>query len=729
MKIGLRITLLMVVMNLISIGVIGSVISVQARNAAEDLAGQLTLVRARHLGEEFNNFLDSYWQMISATAAIMGQFESVPVEARRTFLNDAIRSIVTGGEFVANAWVIWDANALDGADVARIGAPGTDDHGRFVPGYVRTQTGTIEPHLRRDFDNDDFYLLPRTMGRQIITNPYFRTLAGESRNISTISAPVRNRTGEIVGIVGLDLGLVRLNILGQEFTRVFEGTLTAAFSNDGTIVSHFDSQRIGRNMRETEREILGDKLVPFANAVQSGEEMDSNIHIGGDLFRFFMVPIPVADFPDKWAFVIAMPMDEVLADTNTMIVIAIIICIAMLVVVIVIALIVSKGVARPIVNMAGVLKDIASGEGDLTVSLPHSGKDETAEASHYFNQTIGKIRDLIIAIKNQAAILSDIGNDLASNMTQTASAMNEIAANIQSIKGRVMSQSASVTETNATMEQVTVNIDRLNGQVERQSGAVSQASSAIEQMMANIQSVTATLIKNAENVRILQESSETGKSSLQEVASDIQEIARESEGLLEINAVMENIASQTNLLSMNAAIEAAHAGEAGKGFAVVADEIRKLAESSGEQSKTIGDVLKRIKESVDKILRSTGKVMDQFETINSGIRVVADQEEVIRNAMDEQNQGSKQVLQAASLVNEITQQVKDDSAEMAEGTEGIMQETKNLERATREITSGINEMAASATEVNMAVNMVNDLSGRNRENISCLVKVVSQFKV
>jgi methyl-accepting chemotaxis protein len=111
---------------------------------------------------------------------------------------------------------------------------------------------------------------------------------------------------------------------------------------------------------------------------------------------------------------------------------------------------------------------------------------------------------------------------------------------------------------------------------------------------------------------------------------------------------MENIASQTNLLSMNAAIEAAHAGETGKGFAVVAGEIRKLAESSRLQSKTIGDVLKKIKASIDKITKSTENVLTKFEAMDSGVKTVVNQEENIRNAMEEQGQGSRQVLNSVS---------------------------------------------------------------------------------
>jgi methyl-accepting chemotaxis protein len=258
---------------------------------------------------------------------------------------------------------------------------------------------------------------------------------------------------------------------------------------------------------------------------------------------------------------------------------------------------------------------------------------------------------------------------------------------------------------------------------------VAQSSSAIEEMLANIQSVTQTLVKNAGNVKELIEASEVGRTGLQDVAADIQEIARESEGLLEINAVMENIASQTNLLSMNAAIEAAHAGEAGKGFAVVADEIRKLAENSGEQSKTISTVLKKIKDSIDKITKSTDNVLNKFEAIDGGVRTVAEQEENIRSAMEEQGAGSKQILAAMGQLNEVTQLVKGGSTEMQEGSKQVIQESRNLETVTQEITNGMNEMASGADQINTAVNRVNEISGQNKENIDVLVQEVSKFKV
>jgi methyl-accepting chemotaxis protein len=426
---------------------------------------------------------------------------------------------------------------------------------------------------------------------------------------------------------------------------------------------------------------------------------------------------------------IAATEDFMLIEVNAMRQFAIILGAILVVVAAAVVFIVLSRTVKPIITVADTLKDIAEGEGDLTKTVNVSSKDEVGDLAKYFNQTLGKIKALVITIKKQGVNLTDIGNDLASNMTETAASVNEITANIQSIKQRVISESASVTEENATLEQLMQNIEKLEALIEKESGNVSQASAAIEQMVANTASVTDTLVKNAANVKTLQESSEVGRTGLQDVATDIQEIARESEGLLEINAVMENIASQTNLLSMNAAIEAAHAGEAGKGFAVVADEIRKLAESSSEQSKTIGTVLKKIKDSIDKITHSTENVLNKFGAIDTSVNTVAQQEENIRNAMEEQGEGSKQILNSIGGLNEITGQVKSSSQEMLEGAKQVITESHNLEKQTQEITSGMNEMASGANEINTAVHQVNDISGRNREGIDTLMKEVSRFKV
>jgi len=430
---------------------------------------------------------------------------------------------------------------------------------------------------------------------------------------------------------------------------------------------------------------------------------------------------------DRYMELRNVSMDEMDALIALAVTILVIICAAALVAFIVLGILITRSILTPIGLLTKSLDNTANG--DLTQRLSEAGNDEIAKASRSFNQTMEALRKMISSVKQQAGTLSDIGNNLANNMTRTASAINQITANIRNVKGRVLNQSASVTETNATMEQVAGNIDKLNGNVERQTEAVTQAATALEQVMDNIQSVSQSLAKNAASVERLKEASQAGKISVQDVVSDIKEIARESEGLLEINSVMENIAGQTNLLSMNAAIEAARAGESGKGFAVVAGEIRQLAESSSGQSRVIGEVLKKITESIGKITRSTDNVLNKFEAIDEGVNTVAGHEERIRGAMEEQTREGERVLQAAGQVGNITQDVKGGAQEMREGSREVILESKNLEKMTQEITAGMNEMATGTEQVNKAVTNVNELSDKTRENISSLVRAISQFKV
>jgi methyl-accepting chemotaxis protein len=388
-----------------------------------------------------------------------------------------------------------------------------------------------------------------------------------------------------------------------------------------------------------------------------------------------------------------------------------------------------RQIFSPLDKINAILKEISMGEGDLTARIETDEKNEMGELAGYFNMTLDKIRNLIIVIKGAAVNLHNVGGNLAANMQQTAGAIHQITANIGVVKEKVTSQSASVSQTGATMEQVTTNINKLGKNVEAQTESVSKSSSAIEEMLVNIENVTRTLGRNAESVQELIKVSDTGRDSLQRVTQDIHEIARESEGLLQINSVMENIASQTNLLSMNAAIEAAHAGEAGRGFAVVAGEIRKLAESSAQQSKTVSDVLKKIRASINTITGSTNTALEKFQAVDERVRAVSEQETNIYNAMEEQRQDSRQILEAIGKLNELTKMVKHGSIEMLEGSKEVIMESKNLETSTAEISRGMNEMASGAGQINSAVIHVEEISKTNKDCIDKLVTEVSKFKV
>jgi len=429
-----------------------------------------------------------------------------------------------------------------------------------------------------------------------------------------------------------------------------------------------------------------------------------------------------------WILVSTIPSSVIFKDINTLILRLIVLAVAMLAaVVFILVFFVAGKVSSPIKAIHSALEKVK--DGDLTVKVAVKSQDEIGELSGYFNMTMEKIRNLLLAIKGEATNLSNIGGDLSSHMQQTAEAVHHITTNIKTVKEKVTGQSASVSQAGATMEQVTANIDKLGKNVEAQTESVSRSSSAIEEMIANIENVTQTLGRNAESVQELIKVSDIGRSSLQKVTQDIKEIEQESKGLLEINSVMENISSQTNLLSMNAAIEAAHAGEAGKGFAVVAGEIRKLAESSSQQSKTISDVLRKIKTSIDTITGSTNTAMEEFQVVDEKVRAVSEQETNIHNAMEEQGHGSRQILEAIGRLNELTQMVKSGSIEMLAGSKEVITESRNLEKVTAEISNGMNEMAGGAGKIDFAVNQVKEISKTNKDSIDILFAEVSKFRV
>lgn len=262
-----------------------------------------------------------------------------------------------------------------------------------------------------------------------------------------------------------------------------------------------------------------------------------------------------------------------------------------------------------------------------------------------------------------------------------------------------------------------------------QAASVTESTTAVEQMVANIRTVSGILEKNRVLIEKMEEKSEDAKASAENSAKITQEISAESESLVEAGNVIQHIASQTNLLAMNAAIEAAHAGESGKGFAVVADEIRKLSEESSTQGKNITSVLKNLKFKIDKIAEDTAKVERLFTESFEITEAVRIQEANVLNAMQEQSAGGGQILQAMAEITSVTHNVKNDSNAMLADSNRVANEMHNLTTITENITMSMNGMVLGVDQIDKVVQEVNGISQKNKRNIKSLADAIGKFKV
>ncbi|MDR2597941.1 MAG: methyl-accepting chemotaxis protein [Treponema sp.] len=375
------------------------------------------------------------------------------------------------------------------------------------------------------------------------------------------------------------------------------------------------------------------------------------------------------------------------------------------------------------------LENLSSEQKDLTKRISICSVDELGTIAGMVNAFCDHLGGGIGTIKNKINGLNHTSFELSLNMSNTSAAVEQISSNLDSMKNLMVKQENGAEEAGNAVGVIKENIDSLKKMIEEQTESVNMSSSAIEEMTANIHSVTQTLIENSRNVSELTEASENGRTGLQLVAQEIQEIARDSEGLLEINSLMNSIASQTNLLSMNAAIEAAHAGEAGRGFAVVADEIRKLAESSGQQSKTTTAMLKKIKASIDNITKSSDDVLNRFGAIDSGVKTVSEHEQNILHAMEEQETGGKQILESIGRLRDITTSVMKGSEDMDKSGETLVEETNEFIKTSQETVESMNEILVGVNQINVSVGHVNEMSLENNKNFESLKQETEKFIV
>ena len=562
-------------------------------------------------------------------------------------------------------------------------------------------------------------------GKKNTSEPY---IDSQNNIFITFSLPVYDDNRNIIGVLGSDVDGLWLS---DQIDDIVVGKTGYCYilGKDGTDIADPDPEVVRSMWKTVEKAQTDSSLKSLADFEILAVEIDEP-SIG---FYEYNGVKKIASYSmmktTDWTVIISAPVEEFMGTVRELRLEMILIGFGILAVSLIIVFFVARRMIKPVNVVVNALKDIAEGEGDLTVRLPVHGNDEVTDLSEYFNETIEKIGASIKSVGESSEDMTNIGNELASNMNETASAVNQISANIDGVKQQAMTQAASVTETAATVEEIVRTIKQLNNSIETQAASVAQSSSSVEQMVANIASIGQTLGKTDDVIKNLTTATGDGKATLVTSNTVTQKIAEESGSLMEASSVIQHIASQTNLLAMNAAIEAAHAGEAGKGFAVVADEIRKLAEESSTQGKTITATLKTLSGEIETLSDSSKTVEEKFNAIFTLAEQVKDMSNRLTEAMREQENGSREVLTAIKSINTVTVEVQAGSEEMLKGGEGVAEEMRKLDDLTRVITESMNEMASGAVQINNAVQEVNEITQKNKRSIESLAEEVGKFKV
>jgi len=670
--------------------------------------------------------LEGPFATVGTLAALFRDISAVPVSGRRSSYLAMLNSIADSNSDFVSVWTAWGPGAIDGLDASYAGTRYGNESGSFCIAFNKGTTGRELVALPDTIRSEKRYMAAYTTLSSSIVGPYQGKSGLTPGLVFSVVAPIVS-DGKSLGVVGVEIeaSLITRLVNNLSFQT---GSDYSLLDNDYVYLETPDPSLLGRSLIS-----IDTSRAEEAKAVRAGEPLMRQVASRGsgkELLRVY-APIQVSDTGKPWSLMVESPMSAVRAASGSTGLMFMLFATfgAVLIAQFIVTLLVARAVSGPALKAGAMLQDIAEGEGDLTKRLGIRSKDEIGALAGAFDTFAEKLAGIIGGTKSAVSELKAGSTELDSGMAAADNAVRRIDEAIDGVIVHTGNQAASVDEVSSSVEQITRNIESLDTMIERQKNAVAESSASIEEMVGAIGSIARNVESFGDYMQRLVAASDTGKGKLGGVSELVKDISVRSQGLIDANKVIQSIAAQTNLLAMNAAIEAAHAGDAGAGFAVVADEIRNLAELSRARSREIATSIAGIRGGIDKVVGSTAEAESAFENIVGHVRKVGELETEIKAAVAEQGTGSRLVLESLSSIRDITDEVRGASSEMTKGALAAGGEMRRLLGLTEELRSSMEAIGRESEGIKAITGRVTELSVRNAELLAKVESGIDRFRV
>lgn len=557
------------------------------------------------------------------------------------------------------------------------------------------------------------------------TPPYPTAEEGAEQSYAVTASAVILQGTQIRGVAALDYDIVELSQVAGDLAREHEILITLY---DPQSMSQIFSLQSGFLDPNDEENALRNVALDLGYDPEGVDDLVEEVQTTGEVYfegnsvQFGVSMIQTTEMRGApIGIMVGRSLDEVVAGVRSRVFPPIFIGILVAILVQLAGVFyIGRSVFRPLNQLTIAIKELSQGSGDLTSSIDVYRKDEFGKISSGFNEFISKLNGIVVNIKHAAGAVTREKDDLLSNTEESASAATQITANVESVKSQIGNLDQQIQAVSSAMEEIQATVLSLNSNTDTQKLAVDQATASIEQMVASLRSVAGIVQAKRDTATELQQVIEDAGSKVNDAAEAYNEVVQLADRISEMSEVIQNIASQTNLLSMNAAIEAAHAGESGRGFAVVAEEIRKLAEVAQTNSTQITDVVNDITRKVDVAASVAHNSSKAFEQVRDETQSTIQALDEINSSTQELSEGGEQIIQANLALNEVSSSVQQSAKEMESTVDMVTRSTNEIADISRSVNSAMAEIATGVNEVSISSDHIREVSYRLSESSKAL---------